>query len=162
MRTSQVNLALRLSDACSITVLSGDFVQKLQFTAGLKLSQIVEMAFPFGLQILRSQVWHCQEQSWVSDQELAVCGATYQVDFVPIQVLIEPFGFLWLDPGMTIYEVYRYTRLLFETLLWAVDCCLSPCKWSLFEWSNCPLSSCGHWGHQGTDFSSEGRLKMHS
>ena len=103
-----MNLPLCLSETGSVTIISGDLVQKLHFVSGSTVSQVVASAFPFGLNIVRSRVWSCQGRCWVSDQDFAVCGVTYQVYFSPMQVLIEPFGLLWLDPGMKIYEVQDY------------------------------------------------------
>ena len=108
MRTPVIRLDFCLAENDYVTVVSQDFAHRIQFVEGLKLSQLVDRVFPFGLQVLDSQAWSCKEQCWVPVQECTARGAVYQLEFAPMQVLVEPFGFLRLNPEMKIYEVQDY------------------------------------------------------
>ena len=108
MRTPLIHLGFRLSEGNFVTVVTRETVHKIQFVEGITVSQLVGLVFPFGLQVLDSRVWSCKAQCWVPVQEEVVQGEVYQLEFATMQVLVEPFGFLRLDPEMRIFEVQDY------------------------------------------------------
>lgn len=77
------------------------------------LNDLIAQAFPFKIQLVGKQVWHAQVESYVCSYAKAIRGAVYQLEFCLFQVLIEPFGFLRLDPFISIGRVKRYCALRF-------------------------------------------------
>ena len=108
MCTPVIRLGFCIAENDYVTVMSRDCVHKVQFVPGTRLSQLVDRVFPFGLQVLDSQAWSCKGQCWVPVQDYIAKGGVYQLEFATVQVLVEPFGFLWLHPEMKIYEVQAY------------------------------------------------------
>ena len=107
----KLNLALKGCVSERVVVAVGLDVRCVDFFPGETVAGLIDRAFPFRLCSLIKVVWHCQDRSTVRVTDEVTRGAIFQVWFRAGQYLVQPFGFLWLDPFMRIKEVQRLCEL---------------------------------------------------
>lgn len=105
--TVKLNLALKECVSEGVIIAVGLDVRRVDFVRGETVLGLIDRVFPYHLCPLVKVVWHCRAQCVVMVTEEVMRGAIYQVWFRAGQYLVQPFGFLWLDPFTRLTEVQK-------------------------------------------------------
>ena len=96
-----------------ITLIIGSQQRRVDFVSGETLREAVKRAFPMGIAMHIAEAFSCATGESVDVDCPIGTGRLFQVWLHFKQYRVEPFGFLYLDPMMSIQEVRHFLALRF-------------------------------------------------
>ena len=91
-----------------LTLVIGSQQRRVDFVNGGTLREAVKRAFPMGIATHIAEAFSCETGESVDVDRPIGTGRLFQVWLHFKQYRVEPFGFLYLDPMMTVLEVRQF------------------------------------------------------